>query len=128
VDLSGLASGRVAVVVKVPLGTLISEERRARMQAKARLLGDRAAQQRVLDYLDRMAQAAASRDGALVGAIMLDSLHRRSGPAFDGRDVGTAEPLSGQWMLILTLVLWLACFPAALVLIRRRRKAKLAAQ
>jgi hypothetical protein len=75
-----------------------------------------------LDYLDRLSKAPGAADpGALGEAILLDAYNRSGGPAARG-DVGDAVPLSEQWMLILTLAIWLILFPAALVVYRPRRR------
>jgi uncharacterized iron-regulated membrane protein len=42
--------------------------------------------------------------------------------AVDTRDAGDALPLSDQWMLILTLVIWLVVVPALLLWYRRRAR------
>jgi hypothetical protein len=124
VDLSGLASGKTLVVAKFPLATLIPDEMRERIQAKVRTLASAAAQQKVLDYLDRLAKTAGPDSATLAEAILLDA-YNRSGDAMAGRDVGDAVPLSEQWMLILTLAIWFIVFPIFLVTYRlRRRRAK----
>jgi hypothetical protein len=123
VDLSALASGRVIVVADVPLATLLSDEKRERLQMKVRTLANEPAQQKVLDYLDRLAKdSELSAATALHEAILLDAYNRSGGPAMIGRDVGDAVPLSEQWMLIVTLAIWLILFPAGLVVYRLRRR------
>lgn len=124
VDLAALASGKTIVVAKLPLATLLSDEKRERIQTKVRMLANAPAQQKVLDYLDRLAKAAGpgADPAALHEAILLDAYNRSGGPAMAGRDVGDAVPLSEQWMLIVTLAIWLILFPAGLLVYRLRRR------
>ena len=63
VDLSTLASGTTIVVAQLPLATLIPDEKRERINTKARTLANVAAQQKILDYLDRLAKTAGPGDG-----------------------------------------------------------------
>lgn len=130
VDVSALPSGKTIVVARLPLATLIPDEKHERIQAKVRMLANAAAQQKVLDYLDRLAKTAGSADSAaLVEGILLDAYNRSGGAAMAGRDVGDAVPISEQWMLILTLAIWLIVFPIVLLVYRlRRRRAKPAIQ
>lgn len=120
-DLSGLGSGKVVVVAKLPLASLLSDEMRERIQTKVRMLANAPAQQKALEYLDRLAKTAAD-PAALHEAILIDAYNRSGGPAMAGRDVGDAVPLSEQWMLILTLAIWLILFPAGLLVYRLRRR------
>jgi hypothetical protein len=124
VDLSGLNSGKTMVVAKLPLATLIPNEMRERIQTKVRTLANLAAQQKVLDYLDERTKTAGSADAtALMEAILLDAYNRSD--ATPAGDVGDAVPLSEQWMLLLTLAIWLIVVPVGLITYRlRRRRAK----
>ena len=123
VDLSALASGKTIVVAQLPLATLIPDEKRERIDTKARMLANVAAQQKVLDYLDRLAKTAGPGDAqALIEAILIDAFNRSGAPGMAGHDVGDAVPLSEQWMLLVTLAIWLIVVPAALLIRRLRRR------
>ena len=125
VDLSGLASGTAVVAAKLPLANLLSDEKRAALQTKVAMLANAPAQQKLLDYLDRLAKGAApdARPAALHEAILLDAYNRSGGPASVlARDVGDALPVSEQWMLIVTLFIWFVLFPVGLLVYRLRRR------
>ncbi len=129
VNISPLRSGKTIVVAKLPLANLISDEKRARIDAKVRTLANAAAQQRVLDYLDQLAKAAGAGGSAVHEAILVDAFNRSGAPGMAGRDVGDAVPISEQWMLLVTLAIWLILFPLALLVYRlRRRRARPAVQ
>jgi len=123
VDLSALASGKTIVVAKLPLATLLSDEKRERIQTKVRMLANAPAQQKVLDYLDQLAKTAGptADPTAVHEAILLDAYNRSGGPTMRG-DVGDAVPLSEQWMLLLTLAIWFILFPIFLLVYRLRRR------
>ena len=120
VDLSALSSGKTVVSAKLPLATLIPGDKRERINTKARMLANPAAQQKLLDYLDQLTASAGST--ALIEAILLDAYNRGHGPMIGGRDVGDAVPLSEQWMLIVTLAIWFILFPIVLLIYRLRRR------
>jgi hypothetical protein len=116
VDLSELAAGKVKVALSPPLASLISPELTDRIRIKTHLIANPEVQKKVLTYLDRQA-----KDGDLVQAILLDAYNRGGGPMAQGRDVGDAVPLSDQWLLILTLAIWLLVLPVLLLVYRMRR-------
>jgi len=118
VDTSGMPSGKVFIALSPPLVSLIPEELTDRIRLKSHLIANVVAQQRVLAYLD-----AKSKEGDVVEAILADAYNRSDGPmAEGGRDVGDAVPLSDQWLLILTLFIWLIVVPAFLFVYRRRHR------
>ena len=122
IDLSSLSSGIATVLVKPPLASLLPAEWGDRIQVKVRMAANAASQKKVLDYLDRLAKAAAPDAGleALFEAVLLDSYNRSGVAGARGQDVGDALPLSEQWMLLLTLAIWLIVVPSALVVYRLR--------
>jgi hypothetical protein len=119
VDVSELAAGNVKVALSPPLASLIPLELTERIRLKTHLVANPEAQKKVLAYLDRQA-----KDGDLAQAILLDAYNRSGGPGASARDVGDALPLSEQWMLILTLLIWAVAAPAAYLLHWRRQRAK----
>lgn len=124
VDTSALRLGTVTVTLSVPLAQLMTKDLVDRVQLKAELISNASVQRKVLDYLDAM-----SRHDDLVKAILVDAYNRGGGAATAASDVGDALPLSDQWMLLLTLVIWLILLPIALLVYRlRRRRAKPAVQ
>lgn len=126
VDLSSLAAGKVVVVVKPPLAALLPADVNDRIQFKMRIVANAAAQKKMLEYLDRLAKDATRNAGsaALFESILLDAYNRAGGPAARAGDVGDALPLSEQWMLILTLLIWVVAVPAAYFLRLRRWRAR----
>lgn len=118
VDASGIPYGKVLVAVSPPLMSLIPDELTDRIRLKSQLIASLTAQKKVLAYLD-----AIPKEGNLVEAILVDAFNRGGGPmAESGRDVGDAVPLSDQWLLILTLFIWLIVVPAYLFVHRRRHR------
>jgi len=64
-----------------------------------------------------------SKEGDPVQAILVDAYNRTAAPMpADVGDVGDALPLSDQWMLILTLVIWLFIVPGIVPWYRVRRR------
>lgn len=125
VDLSSLAAGKAVVVVKPPLAALLPSDLNDRIQIKMRMVANAAAQKKIVDYLDRLAKDASQNSApeALFERILLDAYNRAGRPGMTARDVGDAVPLSEQWMLILTLLIWAVAVPAVYFLrLRRRRK------
>jgi hypothetical protein len=106
----------VKVALSPPLASLIPPELTDRIRIKTQLVANPEAQKKVLAYLDQQA-----KEGDLAQAILLDAYNRGGGPMAQGRDVGDAVPLSDQWLLILTLAIWLLVLPVLLVVHRVRR-------
>ncbi len=130
VDMSTAASGKVTVTLTPPLARLIPSELIDRIRTKTLLMANARAQQKVLDYLEHESKLHAPGSGMqrLIVAVLVDAHNRGGGPeGSGGRDVGDAVPLSDQWLLILTLVIWLLVVPVALLAyklrLRRRRVA-----
>lgn len=122
VNVDASSQGKVTVFVKPPLADMLPAELIDRIQVKMRMVANASAQKKVLDYLDQLAKGtpAGAAPGALYEAILLDAYNRSGGPAIAGRDVGDALPLSDEWMLLLTLAIWLIAVPEALVVYRLR--------
>lgn len=124
VDLSGVESGSVAVMLTLPLAKLIPNELTDRIRMKIQSVANVVVQRKVLNYLDQMKKevSAAGAGGTLGEAVLADAYNRGVLPSVrGGSDVGDAVPLSDQWLLILTLVIWLIVVPAVLVAQRFRR-------
>ena len=124
-DASGLANGKLVVTLRPPLASLVPAGIIERVEFKLRAVAGPAAQKSMLDFLDQLAKSSA-RDGVpLNEAILLDAYERSAGAAGAMQaDVGDALPISEQWMLILTLAIWLVGLPALWLLRRCRRRAK----
>lgn len=124
VDLTQMSSGKIVATAKPPLANLFPAELTDRIRIKAGLVANASAQQKVLDYLDKLSASKASGQAgvaALAEAILIDAYNKGGGPsATGGRDAGEAVPLSDQWMLLLTLVIWLLIVPAVLLYRRVR--------
>jgi len=125
VDTSGLGSGKVTVTLSPPLAGLIPGEITDRIRLKVQMLANPSAQKAMLDYLEGLAKAARPTDdgSSMVEAILLDAYNKGGGPErLGGREAGDAVPLSEQWLLILTLSIWLVIVPVVLVVQRLRRR------
>jgi hypothetical protein len=116
VDIAQLSSGAVKVSLSPPLAGMIPKQLIDRMQIKVRAVASQGAQQKLIEYLDE-----SSRGGNLVETILLDG-YNRSGPPLARGDVGDAAPLSDQWMLLLTLAIWLVIVPGFLIVRRLRQR------
>lgn len=84
-------------------------------------------QRLLVAYLDDLTSKATppGRLDAMMEAIMIDGYNRMtSAPAGEmpGKDVGEAEPLSDQLMLLATLFIWLVLVPVGFAIARRRRR------
>lgn len=124
VDTAALAAGTLTVRIYSPLSTLLPQDLLDRIEFKIRSFADAAVQRRMLQYLDDIKkQAPAASLDAMLETILIEAYNRGAPVAAGGRDVGDAEPLSDQWALIATLLIWLAVVPALIVL-RLRRRAK----
>lgn len=127
VDASALANGKVTVLLRPPLASLISDTAQERIATKIRAVARVPAQQKLLQYLDRIRNDAPKDGGpeAINEAILTDAYNRNGGAGRQPqRDVGEELPLSDQWMLILSVAIWLVVAPALLIYhsIRRRRE------
>lgn len=130
VDLAQISSGKVVVTAVPPLANLFPSELTDRIRIKVSLIANATTQQKMIDYLNGLA-GLAPKDlvgiSALSEAILVDAYNKGGGPAaMRGSDVGEAVPLSDQWMLLLTLAIWLLIVPAYLLFrrIRVRRNEK----
>lgn len=125
VDLAQISSGKVVVTVVPPLANLFPSELTDRIRIKAGLIANATTQQKMIEYLDGLAGSAPKDStgiSALAEAILVDAYNKGGGPAAmrGSGDVGDAVPLSDQWMLLLTLVIWLLIVPAYLLFQRMR--------
>jgi hypothetical protein len=78
-------------------------------------------------YLDDLATRGTPPGGldATMEAIMLDAYNRISSTPsgyVPDKDVGEAEPLSDQLMLLATLFIWVVMVPLGIAITRRRRR------
>jgi hypothetical protein len=111
-DAASLGKGTLALTLKPPLAALIPDQIKDRIEVKLRLIANAGAQRRTLEYLDRLVKQSAG-GGTLAEEILQDSYNRNMGPAATGSlEAGDALPLSQQWMLILTVLIWLVAVPA----------------
>lgn len=115
IDVSGISSGKVTAILTPPLAALIPVELTDKIRMKAGLIANAAAQRKVVEYLDRQPKDTFAQ------AILIDAFNRSGGPGVATRDVGVAVPLSDQWLLILTLIIWLIVLPVVLFWHRLRR-------
>jgi hypothetical protein len=123
-DTTSLPAGKIVVTLRPPLASLIPSAITDRIPIKIRMVANAAAQKATLEYLDSLAKAAGREGGTLFEAILLDAYDRSGGAGVANPDVGEPLPLSEQWMLILTLLIWAVAVPAAYLLHWRRRRAK----
>ncbi len=124
VDTARVSSGKVLVTAMPPLASLFPSELKDRISIKASLVANATTQQKMIEYLDGLVKSMAGNSNGislLTEAILIDAYNKGGGGAATGqRDVGEAVPLSDQWMLLLTLVIWLVFVPAYLIYHRLR--------
>jgi hypothetical protein len=121
VDATSLGSGRVNVTVKPPLGALVPQEWKDRIKVKTSLVANPAAQRKVAEYLAGLSKTAGGNAALFDELILVDGYNRGAGP-LAGRDGSMAVPLSDQWLLLLTLAIWLVVIPVVLVVFRVRHR------
>lgn len=126
VDLSSIGAGKAVIEVKPPLAAILPADIADRIQVKMRMVANAAAQKKIVEYLDRLAKGAPKNEGslALFESVLLDAYNRAGGPGTAAQDVGEAVPLSEQWMLILTLMIWVVAVPTLYLLKWRSRRGK----
>lgn len=126
VDLTQATSGKVVVAIKPPLARLFPAELEDRIRIKALLIANVAIQKKLIAYLDDHGKAGPREKvdtAALVDSILIDAYNKGGGPVVSGgRDVGDAVPLPDQWMLLLTLGIWLLVVPGYLLYLRLRNR------
>jgi hypothetical protein len=125
IDASGVGAGRLAVTMTPPLANLLPADFTERVRVKTQLIATAASQQKALDYLDGLAKGApkdAAGVTALFEPILLEAYDKAGGPAGTtaAHEPGDALPLSDQWLLLLTLAIWLV--GPALLLVRKFRR------
>lgn len=123
VDLARVSAGKVVVTARPPLASLFPAELTDRIRIKASLIANATTQQKMIEYLDGFAKTGSAEMAALVELILIDAYNKGGGPVVKGgRDAGEAVPLSDQWMLLLTLVIWLLIVPAFFLYQRLRAR------
>lgn len=127
VDTSGISSGALRVRAYPPMAKLMPRELVDRIEFKVRSLANIQSQKEVISYLDRLGrepEAKARGFEGILEAILFES-YNKSGPVSSGAQVGDkgkAEPLSDQFYLLITLVIWVIGFPVFLLILRARRR------
>ena len=123
IDLSQVVSGKGVVTISPPLARLFPGELIDRIRIKTQLIANASAQQKVLDYLDGLSKSVpvGSSTSALFEPILVDAYNKGGGPSLGGgRDAGDAIPLSDQWLLLITLLVWFVLAPGFLLFQRFR--------
>ena len=122
VDTAEIAKGKALITLTPPLASLVPTELTDRIRVKLQMVANAGAQKKMLDHLDQLAKQAASGTAGLSEAILADAYNRGGGPAGAATDKGESIPLSDQWLLILTLLVWLVVVPVFLLIQRIRQK------
>lgn len=123
IDLSQVVSGKGVVTISPPLARLFPSELIDRIRLKTQLIANASAQQKILHYLDGLSKSVpvGSSTSALFEPILVDAYNKGGGPSLGGgRDAGDAIPLSDQWLLLITLLIWLVLAPGFLLYQRFR--------
>lgn len=122
VDLAQISSGKLLVVATPPLANLFPVELIDRIRIKASMVANASAQKIMIEYLDSLSksdQGKKANASSLIELILIDAYNKGSGvSAFGLRDIGEAVPLTDQWMLLLTLLIWVIAVPAYLLFLR----------
>jgi hypothetical protein len=127
VDTTRLERGTVSLRVQTPLAAVLPEELVERMRAKAALAADPARQDALLDYLARLeAKAGTAAGPALFELLLRDAYNQSVNVGASVPELGDAEPLSDQALLLATLFIWVVLVPCGLLVakLRRSRRAR----
>jgi len=131
IDAMEIDSGKVVIRIRPPMMNLITKglmDRIAqKMGASANSQSRMQSQKLLVAYLDALATRGAPSGGldATMEAIMIDAYKRISfAPSgyMPDKDVGEAEPLSDQLMLLATLFIWVVMVPLGIAITRYRRR------
>lgn len=122
VDLRSVGSGTAKVSLLIPGAKLIPPGLVDKLQTKLQQWSSPEVHKRIFDYLSSLSIDTVDKDpiDSMVRQIMADGYNRRALARSHGGNAGEAIPLSDQWMLILSLAIWLIAVPVT-YLVRRRR-------
>ncbi len=116
VDVSSMNQGKINVRVHLPLAKLFPQELTDRIRLKVTLLADLSLQKKMLEYFDALEKKPVSGAGieGTANLIMIQAYNLQASRAGDSlpREPGDAEPLPDQFLLLITLAIWLVIVPS----------------
>lgn len=121
VDSDRLALGLLKIHLDLPLAGLIPREWIEKVESKLLALSNANAQKQLIDYLAKIDVKQNNK------ISQIDTLDRIAFDAYvqaglsSMEDAGSSESVSDQTMLIASIIIWLVCFPAFLIVVRRKR-------
>lgn len=130
VDVSKIGEGKVILRVYTSLARLLPKALTERINDRVKTLLNVSTQKQIVAYLDDLRQKYPEKEGTqeIVQLILLQAYNQRESLAdkkVRPRHYGDAEPLSDQFLLLLTLAIWFVAVPWTAVLIFKwRRKSK----
>ena len=131
IDATGIDSGTLVIRVRPPMMNLITKALMDRVgqkiSASANSQSRMQSQKVLVAYLDVLAGKGTppGKLDATMEAIMIDAYNRISTTPsgyMPDKDVGEAEPLSDQMMLLATLFIWVVIVPLGIAIARLRRR------
>ena len=131
IDATEIDSGTLVIRIRPPMMNLITKglmDRVAqKISASANSQSRMQSQKVLVAYLDALASKGTppGKLDATMEAIMIDAYNRISTTPsgyMPDKDVGEAEPLSDQMMLLATLFIWVVIVPLGIAIARLRRR------
>lgn len=121
IETNEISRGRLLINFQPPIAGLIPLELIEKIESKLMALGNSNAQKQLSLYLTKL-DAQTRSDLIQVNALdrIAFDAYIRAGKSMTN-DKGISEPVSDQIALILTIMIWLVCFPAFLFILRRQR-------
>ena len=127
-DIANIKNGSILVYVELPLSNLLPSDLIIRLESKVLSITNDGTQKLLLDYLNRINKNQNDNSlnrSILFEAIAFDAINQSlSFNSYNGNssDNGKAEPLSNQFSLIVSILIWLIGLPISLYIIRKYRK------
>ena len=121
IETSEISRGRLLINFQPSIAGLIPLELIEKVESKLMALGNSNAQKQLSLYLTKL-DVQARFDLNQVNALdrIAFDAYTRAGNSMTN-DKGISEPVSDQIALILTMIIWLVCFPVFLFILRRQR-------
>ena len=131
-DATDLSKGMIKIHAFPPLAKAFPEELINRIEFKIRSLANLQAQKQLLGYLNKLNADEKIKSRSFEGmleAIVIEAYNRNAKTGSlnkmrAGRESGDSESLSDQSVLLISVLIWLVCFPAFVFFLRARAKSK----
>ena len=121
IETNQISRGRLLIIFQPPIASLIPKELIEKVESKLMVLGNINTQKQLSLYLATLDIQASSNLNQVnaFDRIAFDAYFRDSTAI--SNDAGISEPVNDQIALISTIIIWVVCFPAFLLFVRRQR-------